>query len=121
MSCDRIVLKNMQFYGYHGAFAAEREMGQRFEVDLELVLDLTRAGREDDIEKTVNYIEVYELVRGIVESCAFKLLEAMTLCIVESILGEYPVVCEVTARVRKPSVPLGGVIDYASVEITRGR
>ena len=33
---DKIILKNMQFYGYHGVFSAEREMGERFEVDLEL-------------------------------------------------------------------------------------
>ena len=40
MASDRLVLKNMVFYGYHGAFAAEKELGQRFEVDLEMQLDL---------------------------------------------------------------------------------
>lgn len=118
---DKIILKNMQFYGYHGVFSAEREMGERFEVDLELEMDLTRASKEDDLDLTVNYIEVYELVREMIDTCVFKLLEAMTLSIVESVLEEFPMVSAVTARVRKPSVPIGGIIDYAAVEIKRER
>ena len=64
MASDRLVLKNMVFYGYHGAFAAEKELGQRFEVDVELHLDFKSAAAADDLELSVNYVEVYTLVKG---------------------------------------------------------
>ena len=64
---DRIRLHNMVFYAYHGVYGAERELGQRFEVDVELETDLQAAGRADDIDLAVDYQNVYTLVRDIVE------------------------------------------------------
>ena len=116
---DRIVLRNMYFYGHHGVDAAERDLGGRFCFDIELVRDLTRAGETDDLNETVDYKAVYELVAEI-QRRGFSLLEALALNIANGILDAFEV-DDVTVRARKQSVPLGGLIDCAEVEITRTR
>jgi dihydroneopterin aldolase len=93
---------------------------QPFEVDVELVLDLAPAGTTDDLAKTVDYGQVYEVVRRNVESASYRLLETMAEAISREILGTFPV-DEVAVRVRKPAVQLGGPLDYAGVEIRRRR
>jgi dihydroneopterin aldolase len=116
---DRIRLANMHFYGHHGVDAAERDLGGRFSFDVELVTDLTRAGETDDINDTVDYKAVYDVVAA-VQRCGFHLLEALAQNTAREILEQFRV-DEVTVRVRKQSVPLGGLIDYAEVEVTRTR
>ncbi|MBM3501449.1 MAG: dihydroneopterin aldolase [Armatimonadetes bacterium] len=114
---DRITLRNLHFYGHHGVDAAERNLGGRFSLDVELVRDLTRAGETDDLNETVDYKAVYDLVAGI-QRQGFCLLEALALNIARGILEAFDVE-EVTVRARKQSVPLGGLIDCAEVEVTR--
>jgi len=115
---DRIRIHNMSFYGHHGVAASERDLGGRFQVDVELGLDLRAAGTSDAVADTVDYKAVYQLVSGIQESHRFRLLEAFAHAIAEAVLEAFTV-DEVTVRVRKAGVPLGGLIDYAEVEITR--
>ncbi len=115
---DTIRIHNMSFYGYHGVDASERDLGGKFYVDVELGLDLHPAGESDSIEDTVDYKAVYELVAEIEKSNRFQLIEAFAHRIAESILSEFGVE-QVTVRVRKASVPLGGLIDHVEVEITR--
>ncbi|MGI8865203.1 MAG: dihydroneopterin aldolase, partial [Rubrobacteraceae bacterium] len=67
MSDDRILLEGMTFFGYHGALPAERELGQRFVLDIEMRLDLKPAGLSDDLSKTVDYGAVHDIVKEIVE------------------------------------------------------
>ena len=119
-SMDTIRIHNMSFYGYHGVDASERDLGGRFHVDVEMGLDLQPAGRSDSIEDTVDYKAVYDLVARIQSTNRFRLLEAFAHAVAEEILGEFELE-EVTVRVRKASVPLGGLIDHAEVEITRAR
>ena len=63
---DRIVLSNMVFDGRHGVLPIERTQPQPFEVDVEMHLDLRRAGKGDDLTRSVDYRDVFELCRGIV-------------------------------------------------------
>ncbi len=116
---DRITLHNLHFYGHHGVDAAERDLGGRFSLDVELVRDLTRAGETDDLSETVDYKAVYDLVARI-QRQGFCLLEALALNIARAILETFEV-DEVTVRARKQSVPLGGLIDCAEVEVTRSK
>jgi dihydroneopterin aldolase len=110
----------MRFQGRHGYYDWEHEQTQPFEVDVELALDLHGAGVDDDLARTIDYGKVYEVVRQIVESTSFKLLEAVAEAISHELIADFDV-NEVTVRVRKPSVELGGPLDYAAVEITRRR
>jgi 7,8-dihydroneopterin aldolase/epimerase/oxygenase len=117
---DRIVLHNIRLQGRHGYYDHELEAPQPFEVDVELALNLQPAGVDDDLEKSVDYARVYEVVRQIVESTSYRLLEALAEAISHEILADFPVT-EVGVRVRKPAVQLGGPLDYAGVEVWRQR
>jgi dihydroneopterin aldolase len=118
MSVDKLILSNMVFYGYHGAFAAEKELGQRLEVDVELYLDLFRAGTTDDLDYSINYAEVYALVKDIVEEREFNLMEALAQAIADQIVSAYTLE-QVVVRVRKPNPPVGGIMDYFGTEVVR--
>jgi len=117
----RIHLKNMVFFGYHGARAEENTLGQRFLIDLVLTLDIAEAARTDDLNTTVDYAKVYTLCREIVERDRVKLLETLANHIIDRVLESSPRVTKVEIVIRKPSVPVGGALDYVAVETGKER
>jgi len=117
---DKLILEGMQFYGYHGALPEERQLGQRFLVDLEMFCDLQSPGISDMLEEAVDYAGVFELVKGIVEKERYRLIEALAERIASAVLENFPVE-GVLVRVKKPEAPLPGILSYAGVEIRRGR
>lgn len=118
---DRIVLDGMVLRGHHGVTAAERELVQRFRIDLTLELDLSKPSATDDLRDACDYTRVYECVRHIVEERSFHLLEAMASCIADSILAEQPMVSAVRVGAYKPDPPIRGSFERAGVEIWRER
>jgi dihydroneopterin aldolase len=122
MTEDRIVLEGMKFFGYHGTLPAERDLGQRFLVDVELRCDLRAAGEADDLMKTVDYSQVYHRTRAIVEGPPVSLTETVAERIAAAVLTEHSLVESVRVRVSKPQVRLeGGVLTGSTVEIVRYR
>jgi len=117
---DRIVLADLRFEGHHGVTDEEQATAQPIEVDVELARDLRAAGVSDDLALTVDYAAVYDACRAIVETRRFRLLEAIAEEIARTVLVGFPV-DEVTVRVRKPRVRLGGPLAYAGVEVRRAR
>lgn len=113
-----IRLHNMTFYGYHGVSAAERQTGRRFEVDIELAVDMDKAAASDRLQDTVNYTEVYRTVEELVAQDRFSLLETIAVRLAEEILKKFKPK-EVTVRVRKKIPPVPGNLDHIEVEITR--
>lgn len=118
---DRIVLDGMIFQARHGVHDHEKVTAQRFEVDVELLLDLQPAGLEDDLARTLDYAKIYETVRAIVESTTFNLIEALAEAIAHELLADFPGLEEVVVRIRKPEVELGGPLAFAGVQIRRRR
>lgn len=116
---DVITLAGMQFYARHGADPGERVLGQRFEVDVELEADLAAAGSTDRLADAIDYRAVYQLIAARFEEPC-QLLEAVAERLAQAILAEFAV-SAVVVRVRKPSVPIGGVLAHAQVCIRRGR
>jgi 7,8-dihydroneopterin aldolase/epimerase/oxygenase len=122
MTEDRILLEGMVFYGYHGTLPAERELGQRFVVDVALHCELRAAGLADDLTQTVDYSTVYQQVRAIVEGPSLGLTEAVAERIAAALLEHHAAVEAVRVRVAKPHVRLdGGVLAGSAVEIVRRR
>ena len=119
---DRILLEGMVFHGRHGVLPAERELGQPFVVDVELVLDLKAAGLSDDLSKTVDYGEVHRLARQVVEGEPADLTETVAERIANATLEEHPLLEAVRVKVKKPHVRLGDtVLGGSAVEIFRRR
>jgi dihydroneopterin aldolase len=118
---DKIVMTGMQFYGYHGVFSEENQLGQRYLVDVELHMPLDKPGQSDRIEDTINYAEAYEIIQKIVEHQVFKLIEALAEHIASELLQTYTNINEITVRVLKPHPPVKMFFNGVTVEIHRKR
>jgi 7,8-dihydroneopterin aldolase/epimerase/oxygenase len=118
---DKIYINRMEFYGYHGVFPEETRLGQRFAVDLAVGLSLEKAGLSDRLEESVNYGELYQVCKEVVEGDPFKLIEAAAEKIASKVLKKFPLVVEVMVRVIKPNPPIPGHYQSVAVEITRRR
>jgi dihydroneopterin aldolase len=114
----------MSFGGYHGVLPFEREIGQRFIVDVELLVDLAAAGASDDLHETLNYAEVYAEVKRVVEGPPHRdLIEAVAHDVAQSVLGLNNTVETATVKILKPQAPIPGgpILEHVGIEITRHR
>ena len=117
---DKLILAGMQFFGRHGVFAEEKAMGQKFIIDLELGADLSKAAATDDIKYTLNYADIYAVVKNITTQRSFNLIEALAGAIADQVLTDFRVE-EVTVRVKKPNAPISGIFDHMGCQVTRGK
>ncbi|HJV32231.1 MAG TPA: dihydroneopterin aldolase [Bacillales bacterium] len=118
---DKIYVNKMEFYGYHGVFPEETRLGQRFVVDLIVSVNLKKAGETDNLEYSVNYGELYQICKEIVEGKPFQLIEAVAEAIAKETLAKSSFISEVTVKVIKPDPPIPGHYQSVAVEITRSR
>jgi 7,8-dihydroneopterin aldolase/epimerase/oxygenase len=119
---DCVFLKGLKLYGRHGVHPEETRLGQRFELDIEAFIDLTRAGSTDDLHDTVSYTELFTIARDILEGPPRKLLESVADAIATTALDQFPSIASITVEIRKPSAPIEtGGLDCAGVRITRTR
>ena len=110
----------MVFFGYHGAMREEQEIGGRFEVDIDLFGDFKQASESDNLSKAVDYQKAYESIKPILEGEKYHLIEGLAEAVANKILGEFEV-SRVSVRLRKRNVPIGGVIDFVEVELSRDK
>jgi len=118
---DKILFNGMEFYGYHGVYPEENRLGQRFYVDVEIMMDLSIAGQSDCLEDTVNYATVYQLVKNVLEIERYQLIETVAEQCATRILNHFPKVEEVLIRITKPDPPIPGHYRSVGVEIKRKR
>lgn len=110
----------MTFHAFHGVWEEEQEIGQRFEVDLELDVDAARVAESDKLKHTIDLSAVFEKVEKVVVRGKFRLIETMAERIAQEIFENFPVT-DVLVRVRKPHAPIRGIQDGIEVEIRRAR
>jgi dihydroneopterin aldolase len=116
-SC-RIRLDGLEAFGRHGALPAERELGQRFLVDLEVELADCAGTVSDDLADTVDYAALSDAVVAIVGGPPVALLERLAEIIAARALEE-DLVTAVVVTVRKPHVALPHPVREASVTVRR--
>jgi FolB domain-containing protein len=115
---DKIFIKDLRVFGYHGYLPEEREKGQDFVIDILMSLDLRAAGKSDDINDTVDYREVINLVSEIVSRERFSLIEALAERITAAILSSFKVT-KVKLDVKKTEAPLEQAVGFVGVRISR--
>ena len=118
---DKIELSQMEFYGYHGVLPEENRLGQRFILDLTVKVDLKKAGISDQLEDSINYAELFQISKDIVEGKPFKLIEAVAETIAARVLQQFSTISECVVKVIKPDPPIPGHYRSVAVEIKRSR
>lgn len=89
---DVIEIRGLRALGRHGADPGERDAPQPFDVDIALDVDLSRAGRTDDLAETIDYARVADLIRRILEGTSFQLLERLGEVILSAIFEDKRVI-----------------------------
>lgn len=117
---DRIVVKGLKVFGYHGADRMEREHGQHFIVDIEASLDLREAGFTDLLGKTLDYGSLIKEVQRVIAMERYTLIEALAQRLADVVL-KHEEVHTVTVRVAKPKPPIEADLESVQVEIKRRR
>jgi len=112
-----IRIKNAIFYGYHGVHSSEQNSGGRFEVDVEIHCDISEAIKSDSLKNTIDYEQVYDFIKSLITEKKFYLIEALGSRIAQGLIERFEKIQKVIVRVRKPSPPVGGVVDCVEVEI----
>lgn len=107
----------MEFYAYHGCFTEEQLIGTWFVVDLFLDTDTAEAEITDDLSKTINYLEAYQIVKREMEINS-KLLEHVGRRILNAVKAAYPQIVAARVKVRKMNPPLGGKMDFVSLSLS---
>ena len=115
---DMIHLRGLEFYAYHGALPEEQVLGQKFLIDMDLVFDLSQAGTTDQVEDTIHYGEVYQVIKACVTGDKHQLIEHLAEKIARQVLKQFPCT-SVRVEVHKPQAPIPGIFKDVSVEIWR--
>lgn len=115
-----IFVRGLEVFARHGVFAAERELGQRFVVDLSLELSECPGATTDDLAGTVDYAALTDTVAEIVAGEPVALLEHLASRIADRVLAE-PLVAAVTVEVHKPHVAIPHVVAETAVRLRRTR
>ena len=118
---DRIYIKDLRVFAYHGVNPEEKRDGQTFVLDLTLEADLSQARRSDCLEDTVNYAAVRKAVTAAFTAQKYDLIERAAQVVCDVVLDGFPQVAAVTVELKKPEAPMNAVFDYVSVEMTRCR
>jgi dihydroneopterin aldolase len=114
-SAGTVRLVNAVFYAHHGVMQEEHRIGGRYEVDVAMDLDFRAAAEHDDLDRTVDYERVYNLVRNHVTGNKFYLIEKLAYRIAHAVLDTFGIVERAEVTVRKANPPVGGSVDRAEV------
>lgn len=113
-------IEGMEFYAYHGCFKEEQIIGTRFLVDLHIETDTSSAEASDDLKKTLNYQDVYGLVREEMEQRS-NLIEHVARRILDRLMKEKPEIASAQVKVSKINPPVGGKVDRVSISLQLSR
>lgn len=111
-----ISIEGMEFFAYHGCFAEEQIIGTKFRVDIFMDVDTSAAEVSDDLFDTVNYQSVFMLVKAEM-SIKSKLLEHVGRRVLDKLKSSFPEVKKARIKIRKLNPPLGGKMDFVSLEL----
>lgn len=111
-----ILLKEVRFHAFHGVMPQERTVGADFLVTLRLGYDITKAMRTDEVKDTLNYAEVYRVMKAEMAQPS-ALLEHVAGRIANAILQQFPAVRSIDLELTKKNPPMGADCEGAGVEL----
>lgn len=117
---DQIIIENLEIFGYHGVFEEEAFLGQKFIVNARLYLDTRQAGQTDDLTQSLDYGEVCQFIKKLVETERYMLIEKIAEEIASGLLLTYELLQKVEITVKKPWAPVRVHLDTVAVRIERG-
>ena len=112
----KIILKNIRTFSYHGCLVEESKIGSNYRVDLEIKTDLNKSELSDDLNDTVDYVLLNQIV---VDEMAIRanLLENVARRIIDTSFTKIPTLEFIKVAVSKLNPPIGGDVEEVTIEI----
>jgi len=111
-----IAIENMEFHAYHGCLEHEKTLGNTFLVSVSMEIDTTKAGKTDNLEDTLNYQQVYDVIKeqmaipsNLIEHAAQRMIDLLKI--------QSPEVKQFTLKLSKLNPPMGGKVEKVSIEL----
>ena len=118
---DKIIIKGLKLFAYHGVNPEEKVDGQNFILDITAQLDATKAKVSDNVDDTVSYAKIIKTVIAVFTAQSYDLIEAAANKVGMEIMKTYPQLQSVTVLLKKPEAPIKAEFDYVAVEETIAR
>lgn len=118
---DKIYIRGLELFAYHGVNPEEKRDGQRFILDVTLSADLGAARQSDDLNDTVNYAAVRKTIQRAFTAESYDLIERAAQVVCEAVLREHPRVESINLLLKKPEAPMNAKFDYVAVEVELSR
>ncbi len=118
---DKIIIKGLKVFAYHGVNLEEKADGQNFVVDIIAYCSVSRAGRTDDLDYTVSYAKILKTAVRVMTEGKYDLLERVAHRVAEQILNDFAPIERIDVCLKKPEAPINADFDYVAVEISRTR
>ena len=117
-SLTKLTIANAQYYAYHGVKPEERNIGGKYEVDLDLYYDAKMAVLKDSVEDALNYEEALFCISEVVGNESYMLVETVASEILNMLMEKFPQLQIATVRIRKMNVPMKRVVGHIQAEQT---
>lgn len=118
---DKIIIKDLHIFAYHGVNPEEKENGQNFYLDLVCEADLSVPCQTDRVEDTVSYAKIVKTAIAAFTAAKYDLIERAADAVAAAVLSGYPMLAAVTVTVKKPEAPVKADFETVAVEIRRAR
>ena len=115
---DKIIVKGLKLFAYHGVNPEEKVDGQNFILDITAELDASVAKISDNVDDTVSYAKIIKTARAVFTERSYDLIEAAANKVGMEIMKLYPALDSVTVLLKKPEAPIKAEFDYVAVEIS---
>jgi dihydroneopterin aldolase len=118
---DKVFVSGLALHAYHGVMQHEAKVGQTFQLDLVLDIDLAEASRSDKLAHTVGYDQVVDVASRAFCARRYRLVEAAAGAVAEAVLERFARVSAVRVSVHKPHAPIAATFADVGVTIARSR
>ena len=112
-----ILLENMKFHAFHGVLPEEQTVGNTYSVTVKFTFDFSKAAKEDNLDETINYAEIYELVKNEMRQES-KLIEHVAQRMLDRILRQFPQIRSLKVQLSKHNPPLPGEVEKSTVIVS---
>lgn len=118
---DKITIKNLKLFAYHGVNPEEKENGQNFYIDLNYFLDLSLPCESDNVDDTVSYAKVVKIIQKVFTERSYDLIEKAAQKVCDALFESFESIKKIEITLKKPEAPVKAEFDYMAVSLTRER
>lgn len=118
---DKIIVKNLKIFAYHGVNPEEKEDGQNFVLDIDAYVDISKPCQSDNVDDTVSYAKIIKETVRIFTSQKDDLLERAAQRVADGLFESFGKIEKLRILLKKPEAPIKADLEYVAVEIFRER